>query len=339
VINHSFGLNPQVRMFFDEGFGGYGSVSTENPWFNQIATHPFSVGYDYNHESSWTRSFFKDVFSHWIQEYHIDGFRLDLSKGLTQTQTGQDVGAWNNYDQSRVNILFDYANHVWSTQPGTYMILEHLGGNNEETALANGGFMLWGVMSHEYGEAAMGYGGDLSWGVWQNRGWNWPNLITYAESHDEERVAYQTQNYGALNNGYDVKDFSTAMQRQILMHTFLIPMPGPKMMWQRGELGYDYSINDCNNGTIDPSCRTQEKPERWDYFDDPESRELFKKVAALNHLKTNYSTFSTYDFTMDLGGTGKRMLLFHPEMDAVICGNFDTQGFDMVPGFSHSGTW
>ncbi len=34
--------------------------------------------------------------------------------------------------------------------------------------------------------------------------------------------------------------------------------PAPKMMWQFGELGYDYSINTCENGTINK--RLQNKP-------------------------------------------------------------------------------
>ena len=32
------------------------------------------------------------------------------------------------------------------------------------------------------------------------------------------------------------------------------------MIWQFGELGYEFSINRCANGTIDSGCRTDEKP-------------------------------------------------------------------------------
>jgi len=74
------------------------------------------------------------------------------------------MGAWNNFDQSRVDILYDYGNHVWNTEPGSYMILEHFANNSEETVLANGGFMLWGDMSEAYSQATMGFGGDLNWG-------------------------------------------------------------------------------------------------------------------------------------------------------------------------------
>ena len=175
---------------------------------------------------SWTREFWKRVFDFWIEEFHIDGYRIDLSKGLTQTDSGSDVGAWNQYDQSRVDILFDYANDIWGNHPGTYLILEHLGNNDEETALANGGFMIWGKMTSEYTQAVMGYDGDINYGSWQNRGYQWPNLLTYAESHDEERMAYELTTYGNAYNGYDSKEEATAMDRLAMAHAFLLAIPG-----------------------------------------------------------------------------------------------------------------
>ena len=70
-----------------------------------------------------------------------------------------------------MDILFDYANDIWSNHPGTYMILEHLGNNDEETVLANGGFLIWGKMTFAYTQSAMGYYGDINYGSWQARGY------------------------------------------------------------------------------------------------------------------------------------------------------------------------
>ena len=100
--------------------------------------HPFSPGYDFNHEDGWVREYWKRVFDFWLSEYHIDGYRVDLSKGLTQVDSGSNVNLWNQYDQSRIDILFDYYNDIQSNHPGTYMILEHLGNNDEEKSLADG---------------------------------------------------------------------------------------------------------------------------------------------------------------------------------------------------------
>jgi hypothetical protein len=339
ALNHSFGQNPMVRMYFDASAGQYGQPTAESPWFNETPKHDFNVGYDFNHESQATRNFSKRVLAYWLTEYHIDGYRLDLSKGFTQNNTLGNIAAWNAYDQSRVNILTDYYNHMQAAQPGTYVILEHLGDNPEETVLSNIGMMLWGKMTTQYSEASMGYNGDLNWGSYQNRGWSQPHLVTYAESHDEERLMYKNLNFGNSNGGYNITNLSTALKRQEMAHALLIPIPGPKMIWQFGEVGYDISIFQCDNGTLQESCKIDPKPILWNYLDNPDRVHLYKVTAALNHLKKNYQTFSTTNYTTDLSNKGKRLILDGATMDAVVVGNFDVIGINMVPGFTHTGTW
>ncbi len=339
AINHSFGQNPQVRMWFNPSAGQWGQPTAENPYFNQTPTHDFNVGFDYNHESDVTRAFTKRVLEYWIEEYHIDGYRMDLSKGFTQNNTLGNISAWNALDQSRINIWDDYGSHVWSVDPTAYMILEHFADNPEETALSNMGFMLWGNLNHAYSEAAMGYSGDFSWGSYQQRGWNDPHLVTYAESHDEERLMYKNLNFANSAGGYNIQALNTALARQEMVHTFLIPLPGPKMIWQFGEVGYDYSINHCLDGTINDDCRLAPKPIRWDYPENPARQRLYRIVSALNHLKQTEDAFSTTNYNIDFTGAGKRMHLNHPSMDVTIVGNFGMQGFNMVPGFQSTGTW
>ena len=339
ALNHSFGENPQVKMYFNPNEGQWGQPSDENPWFNQFPMHSFNVGYDYNHESSHTKAFCKRVLKHWVENYHIDGFRLDLSKGFTQNYTFGDINAWSFYDQSRIDILTDYANSVWADFPETYFILEHFADNNEETVLANNGFMLWGNMSYNYAQASMGYGGDLSWGVHTQRGWNIPHLVTYMESHDEERIMYQNKNFGNSSDSYYIQMSNTALARIELSLAFLLPIPGPKMIWQFGEMGYDYSINHCENGMIDEECRTSPKPIRWDYLVNPNRVKLLKVFKALNELKQNYEVFSTTDFNFDLAGTGKRIRLNNSNENAVVIGNFGVEDITLNPGFQHTGTW
>jgi hypothetical protein len=340
ALNHSFGQNPMVRMYFNPDAGQYGQPTPENPWFNETPKHDFNVGYDFNHEQIRTRNFCKRVFEYWLEEFHIDGYRLDLSKGYTQVNTLGNIGQWGVYDQSRINILTDYFNHSQGVEPGSYFILEHFANNDEETVLANTGMMLWGNLNYQFNEASMGYSSDLSWGNYQQRGWNNPHLITYAESHDEERLMYKNLLYGNSSGSYDITDLSTALKRQELVHTLLIPLPGPKMIWQFGELGYDYSINTCNDGvTISEDCRTDSKPIRWDYRDVEERLHLYKWISALNKLKSDYSTFSTTDYTYDVLGYGKRLILNHSDMNAVVVGNFQVTDLNMIPGFQHTGTW
>ncbi len=340
ALNHSFGQNPMVRMYFNPDAGQFGQPTAESPWFNQTPTHDFNVGYDFNHEQPRVRAFTKRVIQYWMDEYHIDGYRFDLSKGFTQNNTLGNIGAWNAYDQSRVNIWTDYYNHMQTVEPGSYVILEHLGDNPEETALANIGMMLWGKMTTQYEEAAMGYASDLNWGSYQARGWNNPHLISYAESHDEERVMYKTLNFGNSAGSYNTQNFDIAIKRQELAHALLIPVPGPKMIWQFGELGYDFSINYCpGDGSISPNCRTDRKPIRWDYQDVEGRLRCYKVVSALNKLKLTQPIFSTTNFNMDTGGFGKRIHLNGSTQNAVIVGNTSVNQLSFIPGFQHTGTW
>jgi hypothetical protein len=199
--------------------------------------------------------------------------------------------------------------------------------------------MLWGKMTQQYTESAMGYDGDINNGSWQNRGWNWPNLVTYAESHDEERAAFRLTSYGNASGDYDTKQEATAMDRLEMMHAFLLAIPGPKMMWSWGELGYQISIFDCLNGTFEEGCKLNEKPAPWEDLENEHRVGLAKTIAALNHLKKTQPVFGTYDFNVDGSGKGKRIHLYSPDQNAVLVGNFDVIPMDIVPGFPYTGAW
>lgn len=339
ALNHSFGLNPQVMMYFDPSAGPYGQPTADNPWFNEIPKHDFNVGYDYNHESPYTKIFVDSVFVYWVQEFHVDGYRLDLSKGYTQNNTLGDVNAWGQYDQSRINILTNYANHVWSDAPESIFILEHFAVNSEETVLSDAGFLLWGNLNNEYLEASMGYTSNLTWGSYQARGWNDPHLLTYMESHDEERMMYKNITYGNSQGDYDVTDPVTALKRSELATVFFLPVPGPKMIWQFGEMGYDFSINTCEDGSIDEGCRISPKPIHWEYMEDANRKHLFDVYQELIRVKKEYPVFSTDDFSLDVTGFQKTIHLNDQDMNVVVIGNFGMIPANMEVSFKHGDYW
>jgi 1,4-alpha-glucan branching enzyme len=340
ALNHSFGQSPMVRMYFDPNAGQWGQPTPQNPWFNEVPKHDFNVGYDFDHSSDATEYYSKEVFKHWIEEYQIDGYRLDLSKGFTQNNTLGNVAAWNQYDQQRIDFLKDYANTIWNTDSAAFVILEHFADNSEETVLSNDGQMLWGNSNHEYNEATMGYASNLTGVSHQSRNWSDMHLIGYMESHDEERLMYKTLEYGNSNNNYSTKDLDTALQRMALASAFFYTIPGPKMLWQFGELGYDYSINHCPNGTIHPDCRVSNKPIRWDYYSQPNRQELYSIVGELNHLRRTNPVFS-HDANHDLfvNQFTKRIKLSDTALQVVIIGNFDITPQSINPAFHNTGWW
>jgi len=183
VFNQAFGQSPMVNLYWD---GLNNRPAANNPWFNEVCPHPpYCWGYDFDHSSQATKNFMDRVNHYWLDEYHIDGFRFDFTKGFSNNS--------NNYDNDRINLLKRMADTIWSKHPNAYIILEHWADNNEEKILANYGMMLWGNVTHGYQESAMGYpsNSNLSWGVYKYRLWNEPHLISYMESHDEERIMYK----------------------------------------------------------------------------------------------------------------------------------------------------
>jgi len=347
VLNHAFGQSPLVRLWNE---GNYGKPTSDNPYLNVDAKHPFNVGYDFNHESAATRYFRNRVAKYWIEEYRIDGFRFDLSKGFTQTNNPNNVGAWGNYDQSRVNIWNDYSNYMWSIDPNTYVILEHLSDNSEEIALANLGMMLWGNMNHSYNQASMGYQEDSNfYGVLsESRSFQDKHLIGYMESHDEQWLMFKNISFGNSSGDYNIKNLDTALERQQLVGAFFFTLPGPKMMWQFGEVGYGYgnSGEQClNDSPICPNFapgRTANKPIRWDYWNTKgtERIKLYKTWSALINLRNSSSAFTNPDKTnYALSNKIKRIILEHTDTDVVIVGNFDVSAITTTGDFPQLGTW
>lgn len=338
VFNHAHEANPLAALYWDQDNF---RPAPDNIWMNPEPTHDFNVFFDFNHESPYTVAYFDKILKYWLEEYRVDGFRFDLSKGLTQNTNGPFHAG--EYDAQRIAILKHYADQVWATSPGAYVILEHFTENSEEEELSEYGCMLWGGFGphQQYIESAMGYSNSLNNANYQSRGWSDAHLIPYIESHDEERLAYSVLQFGNSNGDYDTKDFATAMQRSALAHTFFYMLPGPKMTWQFGELGYDYSINTCEDGvTIDPNCRLSPKPIRWDYLDVPERADLFKTIRGLNYLRNNFDLFHTQVYQAKVSNSDwKTITLYNGTERGNIIGNFDLETKTEDPKFPETGLW
>lgn len=335
VYNHAFDQSPLAMLYWDSANS---RPAANSPWFNTVPKHPFNVGNDFNHESEATKYYVKRGLKNWIEEYHIDGYRFDLSKGFTQRQSSDD-GQMAAYDAGRISTLKDYAGHIWNTDPDSYVILEHFATNSEEKELSDYGMMLWGNNNHQYNEATMGFTSNISNITHKQKGWSKPHLVGYMESHDEERLMYKNLKYGNTSGTYSVKNLNTALDRMKLAGAFFFLIPGPKMIWQFAELGYDYSLFTCPNGTVSENCKLDPKPIKWDYLGVIERKKLYNTYKSLIGLKKDHDVFSTNDFDVTLNGFMKSFHLNNPEMNVTVIGNFDVkQGF-VNPKFQHTGIW
>ena len=434
VYNHATGSHPWAKMWWDGD-----ATADNNPWFNRVATHPYNVYHDMNHENSMVKEHVKRSLEYLLTEYDVDGFRFDLTKGFTQKQTDPDVAAWGRKDESRIAILKDYADHIWSVNEDAVVIFEHLSDWDEEKILAEHGIQLWRNVNGEYRSAVSGGSGNFST-MYSNAPFG--GFVGYMESHDEERICYGATNdassvtwgviglgndwnndkkmskdgafftvknvsvaaddcfkirkagewndafnYGAgtdnyklavgqgyvMTNGSSSKNMyvpaagtydiyfsletetvwlmksgerpsdpsvtpgesedalTVAMRRAGASAAFFLTVPGPKMIWQFGEIGYDYSI--------DYNDRTGEKPVVTDkYMAEPARKALYDTYSVLLKFRRENPRFFDKDAKFEWTPSGA--------MKKITC-SVDGKTFHVVGNFGKSvatysvpaGTW
>ena len=321
VLNQADYENPYVKMYWDGA-----KPTAASPFFNPSATHPYSVFFDFNHESAHTQWLVDVVTKFWLEEYKIDGYRFDLSKGFTQTTSGSNVDLWGQYDASRVKIWKRIYDKIRSYDASAYVVLEHFAANNEENELGNYGMLLWGNSKFDMARVAQGYTQDLSNASYKMRGFTNPSVMNYIESHDEERLMVEV-----TNGGKKVFTAQEKLERMKMAAATFFTIPGPKMIWQFGELGYDVSIND--NG------RTGTKPLKWTYAQDSERAKLLKVYQQLGALKTTKPIFTTTDFTVGSLSAVKRNLLTKGSDYLLVLANPDINSQVVSASFPKTGLW
>jgi 1,4-alpha-glucan branching enzyme len=365
ALNHAFGRNPMLRMWMNDPDGdGWGSPSTENPYFNAVAKHSYSVGEDFNHQQLRTQNYVKRVIKQWIEEYKIDGFRWDLTKGFTQNCTASDQTCTNNYQQDRVDVLKSYADYSWSLDPTHYTIFEHLGSDTEEQQWANykiaetpsKGIMTWGKMTNEYNELSMGYTSNISRMTSSSRGFTENRLMGYAESHDEERLMYKNLQFGnSTNSTHNVKTLNVALSRMSAIGAVSLLIPGPKMIWHFGELGWESSIYTCNNGTVNDDsatitgdCKLDTKPQpQWtgNWLGNSNRSKIYTDWSKMIAMKTTEPVFLGTVTMVNTSSLYPNIKITNTALsatvlkDVLIIANFNVTTQNVATGFPYTGTW
>ena len=333
VYNHATGNNPFAKMWWDSANN---RPAANNPYFNVTAPHPYSVFNDFNHESPLVRKFVKRNLQFLLEEYKVDGFRFDLSKGFTQKSSTEATAA--NYDASRIAILKDYNTAIKAVKPDAFVILEHFADDREETELSNHGMMVWRNVNWQYCQSAMGWPeqSDFSGTYYRTSSRPVNSLVSYMESHDEERAAYKQIQWG---NEILKTDLTARMSQLSVNAAFFFTVPGPKMIWQFEEMGYDISIEE--NG------RTGRKPIKWDYLDVPQRKQLHDTYAKLIALRMDepemFSSTATLQWKVsDSDWENGRFLTLsdaNGTKHMIVIGNFTNTAISATTSFPKTGMW
>lgn len=356
VLNHSFGQSPFYLLYRDAD----GTPSADNPWYNKESNIPnkdLQWGYDFNHQSTYTRALVDSVAGFWMKEYKVDGFRYDFTKGFSNTS--QDTWA-NKYDTERIANLKRISSEIWKRNSDAYVIIEHLtDGTTEEKELGEAGIMLWRNMNYAYCESAMGWPDNSNFSGLYGGTSNMPvnSLMGYMESHDEERTSFKAWKWGTESikgggisaNPVNDNNLENRVKQLATNAAFFFTVPGPKMIWQFGELGYDYSINSNSDGTVvddGGAYRTDPKPLRWDYFENTTRKGLYDTYSKLIDLRTSYPELFTPDVTFSWkvsGNTnwnkGRFITITTEDKAIVIAGNFTAVAGDYSVVFPKTGVW
>jgi hypothetical protein len=127
---------------------------------------------------------------------------------------------------------------------------------------------------------------------------------------------------------------------------FLLTIPGPKLIWEFGELGYDFSINRCIDGSINNSCRLDPKPIRWDYLQVTQRKRLYDIYSSLLKLRAHSWYKDVFianntSIVYSMGGVVKTMLIRSANDTSMLAvlGNFDVLPQVANFTFPTAGTW
>ena len=233
VFNQSDGLHPWYQMY----------PISSNPFYNQTAPHDYNVLNDWKQENPLVQQQWKDAIKYWMTAYNVDGFRFDLVKGLgTSYPSGTEA-----YNASRIAVMKELHKAITAVKPDGIHINENLAGAQEENVMAADGQLNWANINYNSAQYAMGYpsGSNLERFLSTSDSRNAFSTVAYAESHDEERVAYKQIQYGNAS----VKANSTIQANRLAqLAVQMLLTPGPKMIWQFGELGADQTTKNSDGG-------------------------------------------------------------------------------------------
>lgn len=283
VFNQCDGLNPWYMMY----------KPGDNPFFNKEAPHDYSVLNDWNQSYPLVEQQWKDCLTYWMTEYNVDGFRFDLVKGLGDNDSyGSGTEAYN---ASRVARMKRMSAIMKSVKPDAIHINENLAQAQEENEMAADGQLNWSNINSQSSHFAEGNAANSSLGGFYapNYDRTWGSTVSYAESHDEQRVNYNQQKYGA--NDPIKRKVGPQMVRLGSMAAQMLMSPGSHMIWQFGELGDGQNTKNANGGN-----NTDPKIVVWNYLDDPDRKGLCETYAALNWIRRDNAELFAEDATVDI---------------------------------------
>jgi len=271
----------------------------ENPFMGPFAKDYFGESTDFRR--AFTRDFFFTVNHHWLDCYHVDGFRYDcvpnywdgplglgyanlVYKTYQMVKARQGVsGHWHRFfNNGSINLIQcaeqlegpreilekTYSNCTW--QNGTLGAARGVAHGNQNE-LVNLGLRL-GLFG--YPEEVAGNDDTIK-----------KTALQYIENHDHSRFVcnFRTVFRGNELLGEGDRTLWYKVQPYLIG---ILAARGIPMLWQGQEFGENYYIPDQGLGRV-----LIFRPVRWDYFYDPIGRNTIALVRKMIRLRLKHPQF------------------------------------------------
>ena len=322
VFNHLWGSSPLFLLYQPVGSWEYQDHDFVHcPYFQNQSSQ---WGYKLEHWSQRTRKHIDDCLQMWVNEYHIDGFRLDHTQGIGWDGSG-------NYGATHYGMMLNSLNTsliLIAEEDNSYQINItpfDAGWDYSYYHMIKSNLMQINDSGHTYGDM-WDVGNHV---VAANQGYqNFTGPLVYMESHDESRTIYEAVQYQGMS-------LTTAYLKSKLGATILFTSQGTPMLYHGQEFG--------QNGTShDPSGNIQPQPLQWNNLNTENGIDLFQYYQKLINLRNHYSVLKSENIELKYQSSFTKCIVYWrvtaPE-EVVVAANFSPNPKTIDIEFPHNGTW
>jgi len=287
VYGHTDSLFPYFYLYKALGYN-------ENPFMGPFAKDYFGESTDF--KRGLTRDFFYTVNHHWLDAYHVDGFRYDCVPNYWDGPTGQgfsnlvyetynlvktkmgNADYWQRFfNEGHINLIQcaeqleapvevlekTYSNLAWQNQ--TF---------DAATEVAKGKSELLTELGHRLG--LQGYPQEVE----ANNDRIRKSALQYIENHDHFRFICNFHTISRDGNDL-LAEGDRSLWYKVQPYLIAIMMAkGIPMLWQGQELCENYYVPDGGLGRV-----VMFRPMRWDYFYDSAGKSMISLVRRLLKLR------------------------------------------------------
>ena len=269
----------------------------ENPFMGSFAKDYFGVSTDFNR--ALTRDFFYSVNKHWLETYHIDGFRYDCVPNYWDGALGVGYAnlVFHTYEYVK-GAIANLTRFDAPEGPRLVQIAEQLEAPEQileqsysNATWQNASFGAAGACAHGAAGAIENLGLRLgALGYIEQATQNGDVLakapLQYIENHDHSRFLCE---FGLRQRDLNSLFAEGNRARWYKLQPYLIALfaaKGVPMLWQGQEFGENYFLPEGGLGRV-----LMLRPLRWDYFYDEAGKSLVRLTRKLVDLRKSCEEF------------------------------------------------